>query len=90
MLQSEDIEAQAEEMEAQFERAKEEAKEAIMLMRSSYERNVNTEQCKGGLVLLQAWYGIFGNTNKLIDVTIPLQCLVSNSKLILPEQSKVS
>ena len=58
-------------------------------MRPTYDRNVNVEQCKGGLVIIQAWYGVFGSSNKLIDVTVPVQCLVSNSKLILPEHTKV-
>ena len=87
--QAEDIAAKSEEFKSQLEQAKEEAKEAINLMRPTYDRNVNVEQCKGGLVIVQAWYGVFGSTNKLIDVTVPLQCLVSNSKLLLPEHTKV-
>lgn len=88
-LQAEEIASKAEELEAQLEKAKDEAREAIHLMRSAYDRNVTVEQCKGGLIIVQAWYGVFGATNKLIDVTIPLQCLVTNSKLILPEHTKV-
>lgn len=45
---------------------------------------------------MNAWYGKFVNDNsrknekvKVIDVTVPLQCLVKDSKLILTEASKV-
>lgn len=49
-----------------------------------------------GLLILNAWYGKFVSDNsqkrekaKVIDVTVPLQCLVKDSKLILTEASKV-
>ncbi|XP_063675967.1 dnaJ homolog subfamily C member 11-like [Bolinopsis microptera] len=87
-LKAEEIASKSEELKTQLEQSKEEAKEAIQLMRPTYDRNVNVEQCKGGLVIVQAWYGVFGSSNKLIDVTIPLQCLVANSKLMLPEHNK--
>lgn len=48
-----------------------------------------------GLIVVNAWYGKFVNDNsrknekvKVIDVTVPLQCLVKDSKLILTEASK--
>ena len=87
-LKAEDAEAKADEIRTNFEKAREEAQQAIQLMKTAYDRNVNSEQCKCGLVLIQAWYGVFGASNKLIDVTIPLQCLVANSKLMLPENPK--
>ncbi|PKU33547.1 subfamily c member hypothetical protein [Limosa lapponica baueri] len=47
------------------------------------------------LIVVNAWYGKFVNDNsrknekvKVIDVTVPLQCLVKDSKLILTEASK--
>lgn len=50
-----------------------------------------------GLIILNAWYGKFVSETshkqekaKVIDVTVPLQCLVKDSKLILTESSKVS
>lgn len=50
-----------------------------------------------GLIILNAWYGKFVSDTsqkqekaKVIDVTVPLQCLVKDSKLILTEASKVS
>lgn len=49
-----------------------------------------------GLIVVNAWYGKFVNDQsrrnekaKVIDVTVPLQCLVKDSKLILTEASKV-
>ena len=49
-----------------------------------------------GLIILNAWYGKFVTDNsrkneraKVIDVTVPLQCLVKDSKLFLAESSKV-
>lgn len=49
-----------------------------------------------GLIILNAWYGKFVSDTsqkqekaKVIDVTVPLQCLVKDSKLILTEASKV-
>lgn len=49
-----------------------------------------------GLIILNAWYGKFvmnpsqkPEQAKVIDVTVPLQCLVKDSKLILTEASKV-
>lgn len=48
-------------------------------------------------MILNAWYGKFVSDTsqkqekaKVIDVTVPLQCLVKDSKLILTESSKVS
>lgn len=48
------------------------------------------------MIVVKAWYGKFVNDNsrknekvKVIDVTVPLQCLVKDSKLILTESSKV-
>uniref|UniRef100_A0A8C6MCN6 DnaJ homolog subfamily C member 11 n=1 Tax=Nothobranchius furzeri TaxID=105023 RepID=A0A8C6MCN6_NOTFU len=48
-----------------------------------------------GLIVLNAWYGKFVSDTsqkqdkaKVIDVTVPLQCLVKDSKLILTEASK--
>lgn len=49
-----------------------------------------------GLIILNAWFGKFVTDNsrkheraKVIDVTVPLQCLVKDSKLILTEATKV-
>jgi len=74
------------------------AESAIELMQESYERILTMEQARHGLVIKEAWYGkLFDQCQpgddqvdlKVIDVHIPLQCLVVDSKLILHEKSKV-
>ncbi|XP_034934623.1 dnaJ homolog subfamily C member 11 [Chelonus insularis] len=79
-----------------------EAKAAIELMMATFSRIRAEEEAKGGLVITKALYGRFvypdkrnqqqevGNDSKddVIDVTIPLQCLVINSRLVLHEASK--
>lgn len=47
-----------------------------------------------GLVIVRAWFGKLlsssrDDINKIIDVTIPLQCQVKDSHLIIPEGDKV-
>uniref|UniRef100_A0A3P9KVJ9 DnaJ homolog subfamily C member 11 n=1 Tax=Oryzias latipes TaxID=8090 RepID=A0A3P9KVJ9_ORYLA len=60
------------------------------------ESAVSTRLQKCGLIILNAWYGKFVSETsqkqekaRVIDVTVPLQCLVKDSKLILTETSKV-
>uniref|UniRef100_A0A2K5MUB3 DnaJ homolog subfamily C member 11 n=1 Tax=Cercocebus atys TaxID=9531 RepID=A0A2K5MUB3_CERAT len=55
----------------------------------------STRSLSLGLIIVNAWYGKFVNDKsrksekvKVIDVTVPLQCLVKDSKLILTEASK--
>ena len=83
-----------------MEQKQKEAQAAINLMRSQFERNRSEEESRGGLVIVQAKYGRIiasGESvssdsldqSEVIDVTIPLQCLVKDSKLILYEPSKV-
>lgn len=77
---------------------KKEAEAAIELMQETVERIVKTEQAKHGLLIFEAWYGkLFDHQNnettletKVIDVRVPLQCLVIDSKLILRESGKAS
>lgn len=77
---------------------KREAEAAVELMRETVERIVNAERARHGLIIIEAWYGKLYDTAegqhtfspKVIDVTVPLQCLVVDSKLILHETSKVS
>ncbi|UYV79553.1 DNAJC11 [Cordylochernes scorpioides] len=79
-----------------------EAEAAVSLMQETYARACEQERNRGGLIIFQALYGklIFQDsgevindtssigTGHIIDVTVPLQCLVKDSKLILPESSK--
>lgn len=77
---------------------KHEAEAAVELMTETVERVISTEQAKHGLLILEAWYGKLFDMQeddglvqaKVIDVRIPLQCLVIDSKLILHENTKVN
>uniref|UniRef100_A0AAX7SKE7 DnaJ homolog subfamily C member 11 n=1 Tax=Astatotilapia calliptera TaxID=8154 RepID=A0AAX7SKE7_ASTCA len=67
----------------------------VLLMQESVRRIIEAEESKMGLIILNAWYGTFVSDTsqkqekaKVIDVTVPLQCLVKDSKLILTEASK--
>lgn len=68
---------------------KKQAKQKIQIekMMSVVESSRVTEEARMGLIILEALYGNFGANNSeilpYIDVTIPLQYLVSDSKLIL-------
>ncbi|XP_012270711.1 dnaJ homolog subfamily C member 11 [Orussus abietinus] len=78
------------------------AKAAVSLMRATFSRNRSEEESKGGLVITKALYGRVvypqdrsagddastGHRDEVIDVTVPLQCLVKDSKLILHNASK--
>ncbi|XP_044275598.1 dnaJ homolog subfamily C member 11 isoform X1 [Varanus komodoensis] len=74
---------------------KQEAEAAVRLMQESVRRIIEAEEARMGLIVVNAWYGKFVNDQsrknekvKVIDVTVPLQCLVKDSKLILTEASK--
>ena len=76
---------------------KKEAEAAIELMKETVERVVISEQARHGLLIHEAWYGKLFDTQdgldsspRIIDVHIPLQCLVVDSKLILHETSKAN
>lgn len=79
---------------------KKEAESAVELMSATFERIQTEEEKRKGLIILKALYGntspenlengtINSLTNYEIDVTIPLQCLIKNSKLILQDSTKV-
>ncbi|KAJ9599175.1 hypothetical protein L9F63_010352 [Diploptera punctata] len=83
-----------------MEENKREAKAAVDLMRATFTRVRSEEEAKKGLVIVKALYGRLINqaesrtdeesdsADEVIDVTIPLQCLVKDSKLVLQEASK--
>uniref|UniRef100_A0A3Q1GHD3 DnaJ homolog subfamily C member 11 n=1 Tax=Acanthochromis polyacanthus TaxID=80966 RepID=A0A3Q1GHD3_9TELE len=59
------------------------------------KKKQEAESAVSSLIILNAWYGKFVSDTsqkqekaKVIDVTVPLQCLVKDSKLILTEASK--
>lgn len=77
---------------------KKEAETAVDLMKATCERIVNEEERKKGLIIVNARYGKFPGTSTTtesgdheitIDVTIPIQCLVRDSRLILHNSTKV-
>ncbi|XP_076652071.1 dnaJ homolog subfamily C member 11 isoform X2 [Halictus rubicundus] len=78
-----------------------EAKIATELMKATVSRIRAEEESKRGLIIVKALYGRFVypqrstsppeehlHRDEVIDVTIPLQCLVKNSKLVLHNASK--
>lgn len=81
---------------------RQEALSAINLMTATMDRIVREETEKRGLIIVFAKYGNaelqFGQSSlddndvlqpNIIDVTIPLQCLVKDSQLILYTTTKV-
>ena len=94
--QSEVAERRAEKAREMLERKKE-AEAAIELMTETVERVLVTERARQGLIIVEAWYGKLFDLDpasdglslpKVIDVHVPLQCLVVDSKLILREENK--
>lgn len=77
---------------------KAEAEAAVDLMQETFQRAVESEQAKQGLIIVEAWYGKLFDLQaddqpyqpKIVDVCIPLQCMVQDSKLILQENTKVN
>ncbi|CAG9771903.1 unnamed protein product [Ceutorhynchus assimilis] len=73
-----------------------EAMAAQELMQASYSRIKSEEEKKKGLIIVKAIYGRINpdsaqdteTSNDIIDVTIPIQCLVKDSKLVIYENSK--
>ncbi|XP_023649042.1 dnaJ homolog subfamily C member 11a [Paramormyrops kingsleyae] len=90
-----DLEKQQETLSSGVARKRQEAEAAVLLMQESVRRIIEAEESRMGLIILNAWYGKFVTDNsrkheraKVIDVTVPLQCLVKDSKLILTEATK--
>ncbi|XP_041130157.1 dnaJ homolog subfamily C member 11 [Polyodon spathula] len=90
-----ELEKQRESSSSDIARKKQEAEAAVRLMQESVRRVIECEESRMGLIILNAWYGKFVTDTsrkqekaKVIDVTVPLQCLVKDSKLILTEASK--
>lgn len=95
----EEIKEKRSEIAKEVVERKRNAEAAVELMQETMERNVNTERAKHGLLIVEAWYGkLFDQEptqdnlleTKVIDVRVPLQCMVADSKLILRETSKAS
>ncbi|XP_058913343.1 dnaJ homolog subfamily C member 11 [Kogia breviceps] len=90
-----ELEKQRESTATDILQKKQEAEAAVQLMQESVRRIIEAEESRMGLIIVNAWYGKFVSDKskksekvKVIDVTVPLQCLVKDSKLILTEASK--
>lgn len=73
-----------------------EAESAISLMSATYDRCLADEEKKKGLIIIRALYGratyideAFEENAEVLDVKVPLQCLVKDSRLTLHKSSKV-
>lgn len=94
------IERQKEANKNRMAEKQREAKIAINLMSATFARIKSEEENRRGLVIVKALYGCkvketldenrddVIHSEFIIDVTIPLQCLVKDSKLVLHESSK--
>lgn len=65
-----------------------EAQAAVELMSATYQRNRDDELRRHGLIIERAAYGKLDDAATTIDVTIPLQCLVKGSKLLISVDTK--
>ena len=74
-----------------------EAEAAVNLMSVAFSRIRSEEESRQGLVIITALYGKLTSqgepemnpSEEVIDVTIPIQCLVKDSKLVIYESTKV-
>ncbi|CAL1531044.1 unnamed protein product [Lymnaea stagnalis] len=92
-----ELEKQKEEHAEKLAQRKSEAEKAVELMKETYERCVEIEEKKSGLIIIKSLYGKLQSLddgeiqeNSCVDVTIPIQALVKDSKLILPETTSKS
>lgn len=91
-----ELRSKREAMTKEMAEKRKEAEQAIELMSASIQRIMNIEQARHGLIIREAFYGRLFDTSdhytvedsKVIDVRIPLQVMVKDSKLILPATSK--
>ena len=72
-----------------------EAEATNRLMQDLYKLTVDRETEKHGLIITEAWYGQlvsvadrFSGTASVINVVVPLQCMVKDSKLLLTDSTK--
>ncbi|XP_033100299.1 dnaJ homolog subfamily C member 11-like [Anneissia japonica] len=101
-MKEENIQKKREANASSFEQKKQEAETEVRLMTEIVKRIIETEQTVGGLIIIQAWYGKLvdnsmtaggernGVGGNVIDVTIPLQSQVKDSRLLLTDASKAN
>lgn len=91
-----ELQKQREAHKAERERKKKEAETEIRLMQDLVQRNREYEASRQGLIIEKAWFGKLvsdisdDGQDNVIDVTIPLQCQVKESKLLLTDVPKAS
>ena len=93
-----EIEDKREEKIRELLERKAEAEAAVDLMQETLQRIIESEHAKQGLIIVEAWYGklfdLQGDNQphqpKVVDVGVPLQCMVVDSKLILHEKTKAN
>jgi len=94
-----ETEANREKYAKQMAERKRDAESSIRLMQETCQRIIEYESSRHGLVIVNAWYGhlvTMGESSqdthrgpsKVIDVTVPVQCQVKDSRLFLTESSK--
>jgi len=83
----------------QMAEKKRDAENSKRLMQETCERILEYETSRHGLVVVNAWYGhlvsmgessegVHRGPSKVIDVTVPVQCQVKDSRLFLTESPK--
>ncbi|KAL5013903.1 hypothetical protein ScPMuIL_008173 [Solemya velum] len=92
-----ELEKKREEYAEKLAEKKREAQAAVELMRETVERSVESEERRSGLIISKAFYGKLASVEErdladshCIDVVVPLQAFVKESKLILEEYSTKS
>lgn len=99
MEKQKESEANREKYAKQMAENKREAEGSIRLMQEACGRIVEYESSRNGVVIVSAWYGhlvtmgessheVHRGPSKVIDVTVPVQCQVKDSRLFLTESSK--
>uniref|UniRef100_A0A3Q2QDQ7 DnaJ heat shock protein family (Hsp40) member C11 n=1 Tax=Fundulus heteroclitus TaxID=8078 RepID=A0A3Q2QDQ7_FUNHE len=91
-----ELELQRKSSATDIAKKKQEAETAVSAyLQNSFMNIKHAVNYHPGLIILNGWYGKFVSDTsqkqekaKVIDVTVPLQCLVKDSKLILTEASK--
>jgi len=71
---------------------KAETEKLLPLMEAAFchKRECEASRSRGGLLIVSAQYGSFEPDGEVIDVTVPVQCMVDNSRIILQKDASYS
>ena len=83
---------------AELAQRRREAEAFVQLMQETYDNCLAAERARGGLVIVNAWYGCLVTSQEdenfpagmVADVTVAVQCLVKDSRLIIHDSNKSS